>query len=153
MVSMAVGLERRGKIPFISTFGAFLSRAHDQIRMAAIGNARLRLIGSHAGVSIGQDGPSQMALEDIAMMRTLPESVVLYPCDAVSTHKLVQQMAAYDKGISYLRTTRMETPVIYGNDEQFPLGKCKVVKESKQDRVCVIGAGVTLFEALKECDH
>ncbi len=149
MVSMGIGFNRRGKIPFISTFGAFLSRAHDQIRMAAIGKAALRLVGSHAGVSIGQDGPSQMALEDIAMMRAIPDSVVLYPCDAVSTYKLVYEMANYDAGISYVRTTRMETPVIYENDEQFPIGGCKVVKRSDNDQLCVIGAGVTLFEALK----
>lgn len=149
MVSMGVGFDRRGKIPFISTFGAFLSRAHDQIRMAAIGNAALRLVGSHAGVSIGEDGPSQMALEDIAMMRSIPDSIVLYPSDAVSTYKLVHAMANYDVGISYLRTTRMATPIIYANDEPFEIGGCKVVKQSADDRVCVIGAGVTLFEALK----
>ncbi len=152
MVSMAIGLNRRGKIPFISTFGCFFSRAHDQIRMAAISNAALRLCGSHAGVSIGEDGPSQMALEDIAMMCGLPESIVLYPCDAVSSYKLVQHMANYDRGISYLRTTRMETPVIYDNNETFPIGGCKVLKESAQDKVLVIGAGVTLHEALKAYD-
>ena len=149
MVSMGVGFNRRGKIPFISTFAAFLSRAHDQIRMAAIGNASLRLVGSHAGVSIGQDGPSQMALEDIAMMRALPDSVVLYPSDAVSTYKLVYQMAKYKTGISYLRTTRMATPIIYKNDESFEIGGCKVLKQSQKDQLCVLGAGVTLFEALK----
>ncbi len=149
MVSMGVGFERRGKIPFISTFGAFLSRAHDQIRMAAVGTSALRLVGSHAGVSIGQDGPSQMALEDIAMMCAVPDSVVLYPSDAVSTYKLVHAMATYNTGISYLRTTRMQTPVIYQNDDTFEIGGCKVVKQSERDQCCVIGAGVTLFEALK----
>ncbi len=149
MVSMGVGFNRRGKIPFISTFGAFLSRAHDQIRMAAVGNASLRLVGSHAGVSIGQDGPSQMALEDIAMVRALPDSVVLYPSDAVSAYKLVHEMANYDVGISYLRTTRMATPIIYKNDETFEIGGCKVVKQLDADQVCVIGAGVTLFEAIR----
>jgi len=149
MVSMAVGFNRRGKIPFASTFSAFLSRAHDQIRMAAIGNASLRLVGSHAGVSIGQDGPSQMGLEDIAMMRAIPDSVVLYPADAVSTYQLVHAMANYDAGISYLRTTRMATPILYHNDEPFEIGGCKVLKQSDDDQVCVIGAGVTLFEALK----
>ncbi len=149
MVSMGVGFNRRGKIPFISTFGAFLSRAHDQIRMAAIGNAALRLVGSHAGVSIGQDGPSQMALEDIAMMRAIPDSVVLYPSDAVSTYKLVHEMAGYNEGISYLRTTRMATPIIYANDESFKIGGCKVLRQSDADQVCIIGAGVTLFEAIK----
>ncbi len=149
MMSMGVGFARRGKMPFISTFGCFFTRAHDQIRMAAIGTSPLRLVGSHAGVSIGQDGPSQMALEDIAMMRALPGSMVLYPSDAVSTYKLVHQMAQYDKGISYLRTTRMATPVIYGAEEQFPVGGCKVVRQSPKDQVCVIGAGITLHEALK----
>jgi transketolase len=149
MVSMGVGFERRGKIPFISTFGCFLTRAHDQIRMAAIGTAALRLSGSHAGVSIGQDGPSQMALEDIAMMNTLPDSIIFYPCDAVSTYKLVNQMARYSDGISYVRTTRMATPVIYDNKESFPVGGCKVVRQSDQDQLCVIAAGITLHEALK----
>ncbi len=149
MVSMGIGFARREKIPFISTFGCFFTRAHDQIRMAAIGTSPLRLVGSHGGVSIGQDGPSQMALEDIAMMRAVPGSIVLYPSDAVSCYKLVEQMARYGDGISYLRTTRMATPVIYDNNEQFPLGGCKVVRQSKQDQVCVVGAGITLHEALK----
>lgn len=149
MVSMAVGFNRRGKIPFVSTFGAFFTRAHDQIRMAAIGRAALRLVGSHSGVSIGQDGPSQMGLEDISMMRAIPDSIVLYPCDAVSAYRLVEQMARYDKGISYLRTTRMATPIIYDMNEQFAIGGCKVLKKSHSDQVCVIGAGVTLIEALK----
>jgi transketolase len=149
MMSMAVGLESRGKLPFVSTFGAFLTRAHDQIRMAAVSTANLRINGSHAGVSIGEDGPSQMALEDIAMMCALPESVVLYPADAVSTYKLVEQMANYCHGISYLRTTRMETPIIYDASEQFPIGGCKVLAQTGKDNVCIIGAGITLHEALK----
>ncbi len=149
MVSMGVGLARRGKVPFISTFGAFFTRAHDQIRMAAIGQSELRLVGSHVGVSIGQDGPSQMALEDIALMRALPDSIVLYPSDAVSTHKLMEQMVRYDTGVSYMRTTRAATPVLYDNDESFPVGECKVVRESDKDVVCVVGAGITLHEALK----
>ena len=149
MVGMGIGFDRRGKIPFISTFGAFMTRAHDQIRMGAIGTAALRLVGSHAGVSIGQDGPSQMALEDIAMMRTLPESIILYPCDAVSTHALVQGMAEYSIGISYLRTTRMATPVIYKNDETFSIGGCKILRQSENDAVCIITAGVTIFAALQ----
>lgn len=152
MVSMAVGMQRRGAVPFVSTFGAFFSRATDQIRMAAIGNAALRLVGSHAGVSIGEDGPSQMALEDIAYMRTLPGSVVLYPCDAVSTHKLVGQLLEYNQGISYLRTTRMDTDVIYDFSEVFSIGGCKVLRSSAQDHVCIIAAGVTVFEALKAYD-
>lgn len=153
MVSMGVGFDRRGKIPFISTFGAFFMRAHDQIRMAAISNAHLRLVGSHVGVSIGQDGPSQMALEDIAMMCALPDSIVLYPCDGVSTHALVGLMAEYDKGISYMRTTRMETAVIYATNESFTIGGCKVLRESKNDSACIVGAGVTLFEALKAAEQ
>jgi transketolase len=149
MVSMGVGMERRGKIPFISTFGAFFSRAHDQVRMAAIGNAALRLVGSHAGVSIGQDGPSQMALEDIAIMRALPGSIVLYPSDGVSTYRLVSQMAQYNDGITYLRTTRMDTPVRYALHEEFSIGGCKVLVESEKDQVCIVAAGVTLVEAMK----
>jgi transketolase len=148
MISMGVGFDNRGKIPFISTFGAFFSRAFDQVRMAAIGGARLCLVGSHAGVSIGQDGPSQMGLEDIALMRCLPGSVVLYPSDAVSTFKLVEQMVEYTQGISYLRTTRMDTPVIYDADEDFLIGGCKVLRQSENDVVCVIAAGVTLFQSL-----
>ncbi len=102
-----------------------MTRAHDQIRMAAIGQSTIHLVGSHAGVSIGQDGPSQMALEDIAMMRALPNSVVLYPCDAVSTYKIIEQMANYHEGISYLRTTRMDTPVYYNIRTNFPLVAAK----------------------------
>jgi transketolase len=153
MVNMAVGLASRGKVPFVSTFGAFFSRAFDQIRMAAIGTVALNLVGSHAGVSIGEDGPSQMALEDIALMRTLPESIVLYPSDAVSTHKLVEQMAQYTNGIAYLRTTRGATPVIYDNNESFEVGGCKIVRQSSADKVCVVAAGITLFEALKAYDQ
>ena len=149
MISMGVGFERRGNIPFISTFGSFLTRAYDQIRMAAIGNASLRIVGSHAGVSIGQDGPSQMALEDIGMMRALPASIILYPSDAVSTYALVNQMARYTDGISYLRTTRMATPIIYDNNEPFPVGGCKVLRQSDNDQICIIGAGITVHEALK----
>lgn len=152
MVGMGVGFECRGRIPFISTFSSFFSRAHDQIRMAAIGKSALRLVGSHCGVSIGQDGPSQMGLEDIALMRCLPQSVVFYPSDAVSTHKLVEHMARYADGISYLRTTRMETPVLYDNDEQFPLGGCKVLRKSQHDIACIVAAGITVHEALKSYD-
>lgn len=149
MVSMGVGMERRGAVPFISTFGAFFSRAADQVRMAAIGSSALRLCGSHAGVSIGQDGPSQMALEDIALMRAIPGSAVLYPSDAVSAHHLVGQMLEYNQGISYLRTTRAETPVLYSLYEEFHIGGCKVLRKSDKDKLLVIGAGITLHEALK----
>jgi transketolase len=152
MVGMGIGFASQGKIPFISTFGAFFSRAHDQIRMAAIGQAALRLVGSHAGVSIGEDGPSQMALEDIALMRSLANSIVLYPSDAVSTTKLVARMAQYTQGISYLRTTRAATPVLYNNAEDFVIGGSKILKSSKKDDVCIIAAGITLHQALKAYD-
>jgi transketolase len=152
MISMAVGMARWGNIPYVSTFGAFFSRAHDQIRMAAIGQSPLRLVGSHAGISIGQDGPSQMALEDIAIMRALPESIVLYPSDAVSTHALVGCMANYHTGISYLRTTRAETPVLYDNNESFFIGGCKVLRAYKQAHATILAAGITVFEALKAHD-
>jgi transketolase len=126
---MGVGFARRGKIPFISTFGVFFTRAFDQIRMAAIGQMPLRLTGSHAGVSIGQDGPSQMGLEDIAMMRILPGSIVLSSSDAVCAYKLAGLMANYHEGISYLRTARGATPVLYENDEEFTLGGMKILKQ------------------------
>ncbi len=148
MIGTAVGLATRGKIPFASSFACFLMRAYDFIRMAGIGTANIKLCGSHAGVSIGEDGPSQMGLEDIAAMRAIPRSVVLYPCDAVSTVKLVAEMAKY-QGIAYLRTTRPKTPVIYNNDEEFPIGGCKVLRSSPNDIVTVVAAGITVFEALK----
>ncbi|MFN4179590.1 MAG: transketolase [Armatimonadota bacterium] len=148
MIGTAVGLATRGKIPFASSFACFLMRAYDFIRMAGIGTANIKLCGSHAGVSIGEDGPSQMGLEDIAAMRAIPRSVVLYPCDAVSTVKLVAEMAKY-QGIAYLRTTRPKTPVIYSNDEEFPIGGCKVLRSSPNDVVTVVAAGITVFEALK----
>ncbi len=149
MVSMAVGLASRGKLPFVSTFASFITRAHDQIRMAAIGRSNIKIVGSHAGVSIGEDGPSQMGLEDIALMRTVPESVILYPCDAVSTQNCVELMANYNSGISYLRTTRGATACIYDPSEKFELGGFKVLKKSSQDLVCIIAAGITVFEALR----
>lgn len=148
MIGMAVGLSARGKVPFAATFAAFLTRAYDQIRMGAIGHAPLRLVGSHVGVSVGQDGPSQMGLEDIAMMRAVPESIIFYPSDAVSTAACVGLMGGYDMGVSYLRATRMATPVIYGAGEQFMIGGCKTVRQSDADMVCIIAAGATLFEAL-----
>lgn len=147
MVGTALGLSRRGKIPFISTFGSFLTRAFDQIRMSQYSDANIKFCGSHAGVSIGEDGPSQMGLEDIAMFRTLLGSVVLYPSDAVSTEKLVEE-AAKHKGIVYIRTTRKDTPILYGNDEEFRIGESKVLRKSDRDVVTVISAGITLHEAL-----
>ena len=147
MVGAALGLSRRGKIPFVSTFAAFLTRAFDQIRMSQYSDANIKLCGSHAGVSIGEDGSSQMGLEDIAMFRTLFHSVVLYPSDAVSTEKLVEE-AARHKGIVYLRTTRKDTPIIYTGDEEFPIGGSKVLRSSDKDAVAVVAAGITLHEAL-----
>ncbi len=149
MIGMAIGFAARHYIPFSSTFASFVSRAHDQIRMGAIGRSALRIAGSHAGVSIGQDGPSQMGLEDVGLMRALPDSIVLYPCDAVSTYNLVALAANYHNGISYLRLTRAETPIIYEPTETFVMGGCKVLKESEQDRAVIVAAGITVFEALK----
>jgi transketolase len=152
MVGVALGFGARGKVPFASTFAAFLTRAHDQIRMAGHSMANLKLVGSHVGVSIGEDGGSQMGLEDIAMMRCVTGSSVLYPADAVATEKLVEQMALH-RGIDYLRTSRPKTPVIYGRDDAFPIGGAKVLRQSDQDQVTVVAAGVTLFEALKAADE
>ncbi len=152
MVGAALGLSRRGKLPFVSTFAAFFTRAFDQIRMAQYSGANVKFCGSHAGVSIGQDGPSQMGLEDLALFRTLLGSVVLYPCDAISTEKLVEQ-AAQHHGIVYLRTTRMATPILYQPTDEFPIGGSKVLRQSPRDAVTVVGAGVTLFEALKAHDE
>jgi len=152
MVGAAMGLAARGAIPFPSTFACFLSRACDFIRMAAISNVGIKMAGSHAGVSIGEDGPSQMALEDLAMCRAEPNITVVYPCDGVSTEKLVGLMA-YHPGPAYMRTSRPKTPVIYGNDETFTIGGLKVVRESASDVATVVGAGVTLFEALKAYDQ
>ena len=151
MVGVATGFGARGKVPFASTFATFFTRAFDQIRVAGISQANLKLVGSHVGVSIGEDGPSQMALEDIAMMRAIAGSVVLYPSDAVSTEKLLEQMALA-RGIHFLRTSRPKTPVIYGNDEKFPVGGAKVVRQNAEDKVTVVAAGVTLHEALKAAD-
>ncbi|MCX7924767.1 MAG: transketolase [Fimbriimonadales bacterium] len=148
MVGAAVGVAECGKIPFASSFACFLSRAYDFIRMAAIGRANVKFCGSHAGVSIGEDGPSQMGLEDLAMFRAIPDAVVLYPADAVSAVKLVEQAARY-QGIVYIRTTRPKTPVIYAHDETFPIGGCKILRQSPHDVVTVVGAGITLHEALK----
>jgi len=148
MVGTALGLDKRGKIPFVPTFGAFLTRAFDQIRMSQYSEANIKFIGSHAGVSIGEDGPSQMALEDIAMFRTILNSVILYPSDAMSAEKLVEEAIKF-KGIVYLRATRSATPIIYKPNENFPIGGSKVLKKSEKDAVTVVAAGITLFEALK----
>src|SRR5579875_1617004 len=152
MVGSAVGLGVRGYQPFASTFAAFFTRAFDFIRMAAISRANIKLSGSHAGVSIGEDGPSQMALEDLAMMRAVHGSVVLYPSDPNQTAKLLEEMADHH-GISYIRTTREKTPVIYSPDETFTIGGSRVVKQSDADKVTVVAAGITLHEALKAYDQ
>jgi transketolase len=151
MVAAAVGIQVRGWKPFASTFAAFLTRAYDFVRMAAISRANLKLCGSHAGVSIGEDGPSQMALEDLAAFRAVHGSTVLYPSDANQTAKLVEAMADLD-GIVFLRTTRANTPVIYGSADEFPVGGSTVVRSSDSDEVTLIGAGITLHEALKAAD-
>jgi transketolase len=148
MLGAAMGFAARGAIPFAVTFACFLTRAADFARMAAIGGNNIKLVGSHAGVSIGEDGPSQMALEDIAVFRAEPNYAVLYPSDAVSTARLVAAMA-YHVGPAYMRTSRPKTPVIYSNDETFAIGGLKVLRESSGDVVTVVAAGVTVFEALK----
>ncbi len=151
MMAQAVGFQVRGYTPFASTFAAFLSRSYDFVRMGVISQAKLCINGSHAGVSIGEDGPSQMALEDLAEFRALGKSVVLYPSDPNQTAKLVDAMADYD-GISYLRSSRSATPTIYSPDDSFEIGGSKVVRESDEDQVTLIGAGVTLHEAIKAAD-
>src|SRR3954467_12145120 len=152
MVGAAMGLAARGAIPYPSTFACFLSRAADFVRMAAISNVNIKLAGSHAGVSIGEDGPSQMALEDLAMYRAEPNYTVFYPCDAVSTERLLALMHDH-AGPAYMRTSRPKTPVIYSNDETFTIGGLKVLRESAADVATVIGAGITVFEALKAYDQ
>jgi transketolase len=151
LVAAAVGLHARGWNAFISTFAAFFSRAYDFVRMAAISRVDLRLAGSHAGVSIGEDGPSQMALEDVASLRAIHSSVVLHPCDANQTAKLVVAMAD-TKGIVFLRTLRPNTPVIYGPDEEFSVGGSKVIRSSEDDAVTIVAMGITVHEALKAAD-
>ena len=151
MIAAAVGMQVRGWHPFASTFACFLSRAYDFVRMGAITRATFSVCGSHAGVSIGEDGPSQMGLEDLAEFRALDSSTVLYPCDGNQTVRLLAHMAELD-GISYIRTTRGATPVIYGADEEFPVGGAKVVRSSDDDEVTIVAAGITLHEALKAAD-
>ncbi len=148
LVGAGIGLAKRGKIPFVSTFAAFLSRAYDQIRMSAISQANIKYAGSHCGVSIGEDGPSQMGLEDIAMFRAIPGAVVLYPSDAVSAERLVAAAADHE-GIVYIRTSRPKTEILYDATAEFPIGGCKVVRENSDDKVTIVTAGVTLHEALK----
>jgi transketolase len=152
MLGSAVGFQALGKRPVVATFGAFLTRAYDFVRMGAISRANLLLCGSHAGISIGEDGPSQMALEDLAMMRAVQGSTVLYPADAAATARLVEEALDLD-GISYIRTTREKTPKQYDANEEFPVGGSKVVRSGDKDRATIVGAGVTLFEALKAADE
>ncbi|AZK92953.1 transketolase [Streptomyces sp. SID5473] len=151
LVAAAVGMRARGYLPFATTFAAFLTRAHDMIRMAAVSEAGIQLCGSHAGVAIGPDGPSQMGLEDLAMMRAVHGSTVLYPCDANQTADLVRRMAQLP-GIGYLRTSRGAGPVLYGPDEAFPVGGSRLLRSGDGDRVTVVAAGVTVHEALKAAD-
>jgi transketolase len=147
MIGAAVGLAARGKVPFVSTFAAFLTRAFDHIRMAAISGVAIKYAGSHCGVSIGEDGPSQMGLEDLAMMRAVPRSTVLYPSDAVSTERLVAAAATL-RGTTYIRTSRPATPILYANTEEFPVGGSKILRSGANDCLTVVAAGVTLHEAL-----
>jgi transketolase len=152
MVAAAIGLQTRGWKPFASSFGAFLTRAYDFIRMAPISDADLKLCGSHVGVSIGPDGPSQMALEDLAAFRAVLGSVVLYPCDGNQTVRLVDAMRAH-RGVSYMRTTREKTPVLYGPEESFEIGGSKTVRSGSEDAVTLIGAGITLHECLAAAEE
>jgi transketolase len=152
MLGASMGLAGRGAIAFPSTFAAFLSRAYDFIRMTAISNLNVKIAGSHCGVSIGEDGPSQMGLEDLAMMRAQPNMTVLYPCDAVSAERLLS-LAAQHPGPAYMRTSRPKTPVIYTDDDDFHIGGLHVLRESPDDVVTVVAAGVTVFEALSAYDE
>src|SRR5918996_120250 len=152
MAAAAVGIQVRGWKPFASTFAAFWSRAYDFVRMAAVSRANIRLVGSHAGVSIGEDGPSQMALEDLAAFRAIWSSTVLYPSDANQTARLVAAMADRD-GVVFLRTTREKTPVIYSPDEEFPIGGSRVVRSSEGDRVTLVGAANETGRLVTVEDH
>ncbi|MCL5271704.1 MAG: transketolase [bacterium] len=152
MIGMAMGLAAMGRIPFVSTFACFLTRAFDQLRMAGVSELGIKVAGSHAGVSIGEDGPSQMGLEDLAMMRAIHGATVLYPSDAVSGERMVE-LAAATPGVVYIRTTRPKTPILYTRDEEFRVGGSKVLRSSGDDRVTLIGAGITLHEALKAAEQ
>jgi transketolase len=151
MVGVAMGLAIKGYLPFLATFAAFLTRAHDQIRMAAYSFANIKLCGSHVGVSIGEDGPSQMGLEDLAMFRPIPGCVVLYPSDAVASEACVAAVAAH-KGLAYIRTSRPATPLLYPAGEAFPIGGSKVLRKADGDAVTVVAAGITVHEALKAAE-
>jgi transketolase len=151
MIGVGMGLAAKGYVPFMATFAAFLSRAHDQLRMAAYSQSNIKVCGSHVGVSIGEDGPSQMGLEDLAIFRPIPGCAILYPSDAVSTEACVDTMSRH-RGLAYLRTTRPATVSLYGPDEAFPLGGSKVLRKGPDDAAAVIAAGITVHEALKACD-
>ena len=151
MVGMAMGLAARGRIPFVATFGAFFTRAFDFVRMASIGGTGIKLAGTHVGVSIGEDGPSQMGLEDLAMMCAEPNMTVLYPADATSTWRATE-LTASQQGPCYLRVGRPDAPVIYPADERFEIGQCKVLRQSEHDRALVVAGGVTVTEALAAHD-
>ncbi|MET7935457.1 transketolase [Streptomyces sp. NPDC005322] len=152
MVAAAVGMQTRHWNPYVATFAAFFTRAYDFIRMASISRADINLVGSHAGVAIGEDGPSQMGLEDLAALRAVHGSTVLYPCDANQTAQLIATMAE-ESGIRYLRTTRGGTPVIYPPSERFPIGGSKLIRATEHDQVTLIGAGVTVHEAIEAADR
>jgi len=152
MIGAAAGLAACGKIPFAATFAAFFTRAYDFIRMAAISQSNIKLMGSHVGVSIGEDGPSQMGLEDLAMMAAQPGVVVLYPSDAVCAYRMVENMANH-QGMVYMRTGRPKTPILYGPDETFAIGGSKVLRQSEKDQLTIVAAGVTLHESLKAYDE
>jgi len=148
MVGIGIGMAARGYLPFIATFAAFLCRAHDQIRMAGYSFSNMKFVGSHVGVSIGADGPSQMGLEDLALFRPIPGCVVLYPSDAYSTERCVEAMARH-KGLAYLRTTRPGTPLLYKKGEDFPIGGSRILRKNQKDSAAVIAAGITVHEALR----
>jgi transketolase len=152
MIGAAMGLAARGKVPFVATFACFLTRAFDFIRMTAISNLNVKFVGTHAGISIGEDGPSQMGLEDLAMMCAEPNTTVLYPADATSAWRAVRLLAERS-GPCYLRTGRPNGPILYGPDEQFSVGKCKVLRTSDKDKVLIVAAGITVQEALTAHDQ
>jgi transketolase len=151
MAGMAAGLAAKGYIPFMATFAAFLTRAHDQFRMAAYSRSNIKVCGSHVGVSIGEDGPSQMGLEDLAQFRSIPGCVIFYPGDAFAAEACVEA-AARHRGMCYIRTTRPATPILYSKEEAFPIGGSKVLRKSDKDRALIVAAGITLTEALKACE-
>ena len=152
MVSLAAGLSRLGKVPFVATFAAFFTRAADQIRMARVSETNIKFVGSHVGVSIGEDGPSQMGLEDIALFGAMPDPVILQPADAVCTSKVIPQMAAH-KGIVYMRTLRSKTPILYNTSDEFAIGGSKVLRMSESDELTVAATGITVFEAIKAAEE